>query len=44
MGEGNEAEQEDGDANRRMEQEVRTRGQKFLRRSMPRYMLATWSP
>lgn len=33
---GNEAEQEDEDADRGMQQELRTRPQKFLRRSMPR--------
>ena len=35
VGKGNEAEQEDEDADRGVKQEVRSRRQKFLRRSMP---------
>lgn len=38
---GNEAEQEDQCAYDGMQQKLRSRPQKFLRRSMPRYRLAT---
>jgi hypothetical protein len=41
MDRGDKAEREDEDASDRVQQELRPRGQKFLRRSMPRYRLAT---
>ena len=40
---GNQTQQKDDDADDGMQQDLRTRPQKFLRRSMPRYRLATWS-